>query len=132
MGVLSCDDAATWIALTDAPVLLLDTCSILDVVRAPVPGKLGVHDIDAVHILIDRATGLRPEIALVITEHVYREFEENIDTVERYTHAEIEKALDCFSEMVTRMQALSPDVSIPALSTCYHSDFQKEEGVSRK
>ena len=113
MTVLSCDDAAARIARTDAPVLLLDTCSILDVVRAPVLGELGVHDIDAVHILIDRATGMRPEIALVITEHVHREFEENVDTVERYTHSEIEKTSDCFSEMVKRVRALAPDASIP-------------------
>ena len=113
MAVLSCDDTAARLARTDAPVLLLDTCSILDVVRSPVLDKLGVHDIDAVHILIDRAVGMRSDIALVITEHVHREFEENVDTVERYTHTEIEKASDCFSEMVKRVQALSPDASIP-------------------
>ena len=49
MPALSCDDLAAQLATADTPLLLLDTCTILDVVRAPVRNQLGVHDIQAVH-----------------------------------------------------------------------------------
>ena len=113
MAALPRDDLVAHLARTDAPVLLLDTCTILDVVRAPVLEQFGVHDIDAVHSLIGRATGESPRVSLVICEQVHQEFRENIDVVERQTRIKIEKATDCFGGIVKRMQALSLEDDIP-------------------
>ena len=109
MTALSCDDLVAHLARADTPVLLLDTCTILDVVRAPVREQLGVHDIDAVHTLLGRATGPSPEVSFVITQQVLQEFREHVDAVETETHAGLEKAMD----ILKRMQALSPDDCIP-------------------
>ena len=113
MAVLSRDDLVAHLGRIDTPVLLLDTCTILDVVRAPVLEQVGIHDIEAVHTLIGRATGESPRVSLVICEQVHQEFRENIDAVERQTRIRIDKAMDCFGGIVKRMQALSPEDDIP-------------------
>ncbi|MCY4587443.1 MAG: PIN domain-containing protein [Bryobacterales bacterium] len=113
MTALPCDDLVAQIAKADVPVLLLDTCTILDVVRAPLLDHLGIHDIDAAHTLISRATGSSPGVSMVITEQVHQEFREKIDAVEKETCAGIKKATDRFVGILKRMQALSPEDSIP-------------------
>lgn len=113
MTALACDDLAAEIARADVPVLLLDTCTILDVVRAPVRDQLGIHDIHAIHNLIGRATGAQPTVSFVITSQVLQEFEEHIDEVETETGNALEKTSDRFAAILRRMQALSPDDCIP-------------------
>ncbi len=113
MTALSCDDLAAQIAKADVPVLLLDTCTILDVVRAPLLDHLGIHDIEAVHTLISRATGSSPGVSMVITEQVHQEFREHIDAVETETRYGIKKASDRFAGILKRMQELSTKDYIP-------------------
>lgn len=113
MVVLPRDDLASRIAKVDAPVLLLDTCTILDVVRAPLLDQMGTHDIEAVHALIDRTTGSCPSVYFVIAEQVHREIQENIDTVETDTRSGIKRFMDRFAMVMKRMRALSPGELIP-------------------
>ena len=113
MTALSCDDLAAQLATADTPVLLLDTCTILDVVRAPVRNQLGVHDIQAVHTLIGRSAGAPPTVSFVITAQVLREFQDHIGSVETETHDALEKAANEFAEILTRIGALYPNVCIP-------------------
>ena len=113
MTALPCDDLAAEITRADVPVLLLDTCTILDVVRAPVRDQLGTHDIDAVHALMGRTAAAPPTVSFVITAHALEEFREHVDKVETETHDALEKAVDSSAAILTRMQALSPDDSIP-------------------
>ncbi len=113
MTALACDDLAAEITRADVPVLLLDTCTILDVVRAPVRDQLGTHDIHAVHTLIGRAAGAEPTVSFVITALVLQEFREHIDEVETETGDALEKASDRLTAILRRMQALSPGDCIP-------------------
>ena len=113
MTPLPCDDLAARLAKADTPVLLLDTCTILDVVRAPVRNQLGVHDIHAVHTLIGRAAGAPPTVAFVISAQVQQEFREHIEAVETEAHEEFEKTANRFAEIMNLMRALCPDDCIP-------------------
>ena len=114
MSALSREALLARLAGADVPILLVDTCSILDIVRAPVRDQLRTHDIDAAHTLIGRAVGAPPTVTIVITEQIIREFRANIDAVETETHEALKKAAHRFAAILDRMQALSPDDRIPA------------------
>ena len=125
MTVLPCDDLAAELTRADVPVLLLDTCTILDVVRAPVRDQLGTHDIDAVHALIGCAAAAPPTVSFVITAHALEEFREHVDAVETETHDALEKAVDRSAAILARMQALSPDDYIPGAIDLLSLGFPK-------
>ena len=105
---LSHDDLAVQIIEAGIPVLLLDTCSILDIVRAPIREQMSVHDIEAVHSLLDRATGSSHQISLVVTEQVVTEFEKHLADVAQDCCKAIKKASDSHAGILERMRALSP------------------------
>ena len=113
MTALACDDLAVKITSADVPVLLLDTCAILDVVRAPVQDRLGTHDIRAILTLLSRITAAQPKVSFVMTAQVLEEFRENIDKVETETCDALEKATDTFATILKRMAELSPNDCIP-------------------
>ena len=110
---LSHNDLAVQITETGAPVLLLDTCSILDIVRAPIREQIRVHDIKAIHTLLGRATGSSRQISLVVTEQVVTEFHEHLDDVAQECRRAIEKASDSHVRILERMEALSPSSPFP-------------------
>ena len=125
MTGLPCDDLAAELTKADVPVLVLDTCTILDVVRAPVREQLGTHDIDAVHALIGCAVAAPPTVSLVITAQALEEFREHVDAGETETHDALEKAGERSAAILTRMQALSPDDSIPGAIDLLSLGFPK-------
>ena len=108
MTALPCDDLVALVIKAASPVLFLDTCIILDIVRAPILKKMRVHEIKAVHTVIARATQDIPKVSLIISEQVKREFLDNIDKVEEETHKEIQETQDRVIEILERMDALSP------------------------
>ena len=112
MTVLPCDELAAELTRADVPVLLLDSCTILDVVRAPVREQVGTHDIDAVHALIGRVGATPPTVSFVITAQAVEEFQEHVDAVETETHDVLKKTMERTAAILTRMQALSPDHDI--------------------
>ena len=114
MADLSCDGLAAKLSEANLPILLLDTCAILDVVRTPVRNQLCTHDIDAIHTLIFQAMRKPPEVSFVISQQVVLEFQEHIDRVETETRDLLRKAGEEFAAILERIQALSPCSSIPA------------------
>ena len=104
---------ASQIVKADLPILLLDTCSILDIIRAPVRDRFHTRDIAAVYTLIGRAVKAPSTVSFVITKQVDREFRQNLKAVVDNTRSEISKASHEFSSILERMQALSSNTSIP-------------------
>lgn len=113
MIVLACDDVAARVINAGVPILFLDTCIVLDIVRAPIREAIGVHDIAAVHTLIERATRTPPEVSLVINQQVHGEFLTNIDEVEKDVVRSLKTLGDQLSGVLTRMSALCSTVQIP-------------------
>jgi hypothetical protein len=65
-------DTATRVAAAGVPVLFLDTCSILDVIRAPVRGLAGC--VEAASELLAMATAATPACSLVVGSFVPSEW----------------------------------------------------------
>ena len=114
MTALSYKNLAVQVINTGSPLLLLDSCMILDIVRAPIREQMGVHDIEAVHTLVERATHVPHQVSLVIAEQVNNEFLENIDAVENETRNELQKTQSRLIGILERMGALSSTNHIPS------------------
>ncbi len=113
MTALSCSDVAAHIMAAGVPVLLLDTCLVLDIVRAPVREPITVHDIAAVHTISVRASQSPPALTLVVDEQVLREFQEHIDDVESETVRDLKKIGESVSGVLDRIAALDPGQTVP-------------------
>lgn len=113
MAALLCDGLVTELSNADLPILLLDTCAILDVVRTPVRNQLRTRDINAIHTLIHRVIHQPPEVSFVISKQVVDEFQEHIERVENETRDLLRETGEEFTAILERMQALSPHSSIP-------------------
>lgn len=112
---LSHENLAIQIKGMDTPVLLLDTCSILDIVRAPVREQIGVHDIKAIHTLLAWTTGPTRQASLVVTKQVITEFHRHLDEVAQECDRAIRKASSSHTGILERMKALSPSsVNLPS------------------
>lgn len=107
MIALPCEDLAVQVMDAKVPLLLLDTCIILDIVRVPIREQMKIHDIKAVHTVIERAVQVPPGISVVISEQVKQEFLENIDKVEDEMNAELQKVQDRLKGINERITALS-------------------------
>jgi hypothetical protein len=102
----SLTDTSTRIAATGVPVLFLDTCSILDVIRAPVRGLAGC--IEAASELVGLATAAPPRCSPVVGSFV---------PVEWGTHAqgvldELTKHLDKMDQQAGHFYALRAHLGI--------------------
>ena len=115
MTALSCDDLVAQVIKADSPLLLLDTCIILDIVRAPIREQMSIHDIEAVHTVIDRPVQSPSSVFLVIAKQVEDEFLEYIDAIEEETHTGLQKAQDRFTGILKRMGALSSVNHVPSI-----------------
>lgn len=72
-------DTAARVATAGAPVLFLDTCNILDIVRAPV--RLLTGCVEAASELVAGATAAAPRFNLIVGSFVPGEFAANSPTV---------------------------------------------------
>ncbi|MFM6040019.1 MAG: PIN domain-containing protein [Sphaerospermopsis kisseleviana] len=75
-----------------APVLFLDTCIILDIIRSPFRDNICTNEISASLELIRKAEANNRSVWLVTNEIVYTEWKENIENVKMELTKEIEKA----------------------------------------
>jgi len=82
-----------------APVLFLDTCIILDIIRSPFRDKISTNnneistnEISASLELIRKTEANNRSVWLVTNEIVYTEWKENIETVKNELTEEIKKA----------------------------------------
>ena len=127
MPVLSCDDLAAELTRADVPVLLLDTCTILDVVRAPIREQLGIHNIGRRAYLDwprcgSTARGLvRDNRAGPSRIPGSMSMRLRLKPVMRSR-----KPRDGLASILTRMQALSPDDCIPGAVDLLSLGFPKK------
>ncbi|MBD2294995.1 hypothetical protein H6G06_16275 [Anabaena sphaerica FACHB-251] len=75
-----------------APVLFLDTCTILDIIRSPFRDNISTNEISASLELINKSKLNNRSVWLVTNEIVYTEWKENIATVKIELTEEIKKA----------------------------------------
>ena len=75
------DEVCAAITAKPEPVLFLDTCTILDVLRAPCRESIAVEEISAAMTLIRLNGQPTPGVWLVTNETVHDEWTANLDTV---------------------------------------------------
>jgi len=85
------DEVCTAITARPAPVLFLDTCTILDVLRAPCRETIAVEEISAAMTLVKLNKLPTPGVWLVSNETVHGEWTANLDTVKTELERESKK-----------------------------------------
>ncbi len=85
------DEVCAVITAKQAPVLFLDTCTILDVLRAPCRESIAVEEISAAMALIRLNGQQTPGVWLVTNETVHGEWTANLDTVKTELERESKK-----------------------------------------
>lgn len=113
MSGVPCLAAVETLAAAGIPVLLMDTCSLLDIVRSPVRDELRVTDLEAAKELLMRAETSPAALSLVLDDQVTIEWAAHAERIERETAAGLEMAGNRLRAMIERMQTLS-SASIPA------------------
>ena len=84
----------------DPPLLLLDTCLLLDVIRAPARENIGLHDLQAVQTLVARQAARPAELAFAITQQVRDEYAEHVNGVETETERALVKLVGRTNDML--------------------------------
>ncbi|MBD1878197.1 PIN domain-containing protein [Coleofasciculus sp. FACHB-T130] len=82
-------DAAQYIAVSPAPVVLIDTCTVLDVIRAP--QRESTHIISAASNMTSRASVNPKQLWVVATELIDNEWKDNCQKVEDELTVHIKK-----------------------------------------
>jgi len=118
--MMSSAEAVRRIMAARAPVLLLDTCSLLDLMRDPTRETLAVEQVKAAHRLLIKAESHPPELWIPIASQVLSERNDNQLKVRQ----EAEKAIHTLEERVLRTQqimaahGLITSAIAPPLSAC--------------
>jgi hypothetical protein len=111
-----------------APVLCLDTCALLDVMRDPMRENFSADQAGAALFLLSKAQASPRELSIVIAEQVYTELTQHMDSVEAESWSavrKIERALGIFAR-----HGLVPDTS-SVLSTVLRFPSQSRGIVER-
>src|SRR5580700_10795562 len=95
----SLEQLAQRILAERAPVLLLDTCSILDVVRVPLRQTRG-DLLGAAQRIVNRVHGLPRGLWIVISEQVYQEWQDNAPSVVGEVAATITRTEDAARRLI--------------------------------
>jgi hypothetical protein len=118
--MMSSAEAFRRIMTAQAPVLLLDTCSLLDLMRDPTRETLTAEQVEAAHRLLIKAESRPPKLWIPIVSQVLSERNDNQLKVKQ----EAEKAIHTFEERVLRTQqimaahGLITSAIAPPLSAC--------------
>jgi hypothetical protein len=104
------------IAATGSPVLLIDTCSILDVMRDPTRNTLRIHERQAGLDLLAAAEA--GTLAAVVAHQVMLEFAEHDQSVQD----EAERALERLRGQIDRVNQLSAILGAPGPLNLAHLD----------
>lgn len=99
--------------VSEPPLLLLDTCLLLDVIRAPVRGNVGLHDVQAIRALITRQASQPAQLNFAAVEQVHIEYADIVDDVERETVIALQRQIDQTNETLTMIDAFAIGLSIP-------------------
>ncbi len=109
MTTIAIADLATRVASDPAPVLLLDTCNLLDLLRAPVRGF--VNEIEAAVQIRSRLTLPKPGLWVCAAEFVPLEWAANVGVVESEQLKQLAKWDEVGAQLldaVTRLGQASP------------------------
>ena len=128
---LSHDDLADRVKTAGNPILLLDTCTVLDIIRAPASTKkIQLDHIKAIRTVLDHATEPTPKVSLVITQKVVEEFnnkksnnKSNVEKVENDSRKDIKEILD--NGILSRMDILTSSQTLPQTNDCLSYQFSK-------
>lgn len=115
MAPISCEKAVARLTAIGAPVLLADTCALLDMVRAPIIEAFSVDDAAAVRHAIGRLEAPTPSLSIVVNEQVVAEFGKHCSTVEAQTRDMLAATTNAVSGMLTRMGGLAGAVPLTAI-----------------
>lgn len=100
--------------IPDCPILLLDTCLLLDLIRAPVRDNVGVHDINAATELYDRAKSTPPKAVIVVNDQVKQEFTDNVAEVTSDVSKRLKKMSDDIKSTTHIMSCFAGTPKIPS------------------
>ncbi len=118
--MMSSAEAVRRIMTAQASVLLLDTCSLLDLMRDPTRETLAAEQVEAAHRLLFKAESRPPKLWIPIASQVLSERNDNQLKVKQ----EAEKAIHTFDERVLHTQqimaahGLITSAIAPPLSAC--------------
>lgn len=71
------------IAASGLPVLIPDTCALLDIIQAPVRDGFRAEDATAIRRVLNALSGSQPRLAIVVPSLVKDEFADNVARAER-------------------------------------------------
>ncbi len=96
------------------PLLLLDTCMLLDIIRAPVRENIGTHDVAAILTLIARNSAAPQILNFAVTQQVIEEYKNHVDEVEKETRYLLDKFINQTNDMLSAVMAFNTGISLPA------------------
>jgi hypothetical protein len=94
-------------------LLFLDTCLLLDVIRAPVRENIGTHDVHAVLTLNERRNASPASLQFAITQQVKDEYAEHVDAIEAETVRSLDKLIQQTNGMLTSIAAFGIGAALP-------------------
>lgn len=116
---------AAAIAASGLPVLIPDTCALLDIVQAPVRDAFRAEDAMAIRHVLSALCRTPPQLATVVPELVSAEFSENVARAETEVTEGL-ACLDCRVEAAARrmgwLDGAAPD-PMPVLGQRGHPAF---------
>ncbi|MDP8239487.1 MAG: PIN domain-containing protein [Candidatus Hatepunaea meridiana] len=107
--LIQISDLVNKIISNPAPVLFLDTCAILDIMNTPFYDHLNIGVIETAIKLIKGSDCDYPEVWLVITEDVEKEWRKNSVKIKEDSH----KQIDEFSKRLNRFDQVVKKAGIP-------------------
>jgi hypothetical protein len=108
----SLDGLAEIITAQPAPVVLLDACAVLDIVRSPIRKEISSSIVETSIALKVAASGAPPSVWLVAADLATQEVAEHLPAVEKEMASRIEELDRCLSDVATITEHL-PTGSFP-------------------
>ncbi|WP_197436484.1 MULTISPECIES: PIN domain-containing protein [Rhizobium/Agrobacterium group] len=98
-------------------ILFLDTCLLLDVIRAVVRENIGTHDVHAVLTLNARQNASPQSLQFAVTQQVKDEFAEHVDAIEAETARSLDRLVQQTNGMLTSIAAFGTGAALPSPMT---------------
>jgi len=102
---VSVDEAATKMVAAPAPVVLFDTCSLLDIVRAPIRADVPIKVVDEADRMVKESG---TQLWIGVADLVVREFADNVAGVKQEVASTIQKLDLQLARMTSTAQVVNP------------------------
>ncbi len=112
---VSLADAARTIIHAPAPVLLVDTSALLDVIRAPQRREIRHAVIEAAIVLHDKVTAVPPQLWVVVAPFVPKEWDDHVDATVASLAAHIRTVDEHIITLAQVAHLATPDTAVPAV-----------------